>query len=396
MRILIFLIAASAFAQFSPPSGGGSGSGNVTGPSSSVSGDCASFSGTTGKIIQDAGAACGTSVANSEYASSSTPVVMNSSFCPAWLGTYTGSTAQTFRLIAPIAGCSMGIQNNTTAAMTIDATTNSVTLNGAVANGTIPACATPANGCPVVIIKANGTTSWDMSAAPYPLTLSGLATQSADTVVMNASGSTAAPTAVAMPTSGTNGCAGATNALIYNTSTHALGCNTIAGSGGTRSIQLGIGGYNNGGAGPYYAWDTSGTGVSSTNFSGGFYVWQIVLAGSGTPTLTRSFWLPSDYSSGLAIVVQANDSSGGGGNYRLDFGLQCQTSGSAFVSTFANTANTGTVAFTGFGALKTTTTSIATSGCSAGQQAIIQIKNTNSVTAQVGIADVMLTYTSAY
>lgn len=63
------------------------------------------------------------------------------------------------------------------------------------------------------------------------LPLSGLTTQSADTVVMNASGSSASPTAVAMPTSGTNGCAGTSNALTYNTSTHALGCNSISGGG---------------------------------------------------------------------------------------------------------------------------------------------------------------------
>ena len=61
------------------------------------------------------------------------------------------------------------------------------------------------------------------------LPLSGLTTQSADTVVMNATGSSASPTAVAMPTSGTNGCAGTSNALTYNTSTHALGCNSISG-----------------------------------------------------------------------------------------------------------------------------------------------------------------------
>jgi hypothetical protein len=64
------------------------------------------------------------------------------------------------------------------------------------------------------------------------LALSKLATQSADTVVMNATGSAAVPTAVAMPTGGTNGCAGASNAVTYNTSTHAFGCNTISGGSG--------------------------------------------------------------------------------------------------------------------------------------------------------------------
>lgn len=72
--------------------------------------------------------------------------------------------------------------------------------------------------------------------------LSSLATQAADTVVLNASGSTAAPTAVAMPTSGTNGCAGTSNALTYNTTTHALGCNSITGGTGKfyRDMLMGM------------------------------------------------------------------------------------------------------------------------------------------------------------
>lgn len=80
------------------------------------------------------------------------------------------------------------------------------------------------------------------NAAPSVLSvsavaLSDLATQSADTVLMNASGSSATPTAVAMPTSGTNGCAGTSNALTYNTTTHSLGCNSIAGGGGGGNYQ---------------------------------------------------------------------------------------------------------------------------------------------------------------
>jgi hypothetical protein len=98
---------------------------------------------------------------NSEYTSS---LVMNSSYCPSWLGTFTGSAALTFTLAAPVAGCMIGIQNNTTQPMTINVTTSVATLNGQSANGVIPACASPANGCQVVVIKANGVTSWDMSA----------------------------------------------------------------------------------------------------------------------------------------------------------------------------------------------------------------------------------------
>lgn len=60
----------------------------------------------------------------------------------------------------------------------------------------------------------------DLPAIP----LSGLATQAADTVVANASGSTAAPTAVTI-----GSCSTATSALTYNTTTHAFGCNSITG-----------------------------------------------------------------------------------------------------------------------------------------------------------------------
>lgn len=64
----------------------------------------------------------------------------------------------------------------------------------------------------------------NLGTADCPVALTVLAAQAADTAVMNASGSSAAPTAVPLPTTGTNGCAGASNALTYNNSTHAYGC----------------------------------------------------------------------------------------------------------------------------------------------------------------------------
>ena len=83
--------------------------------------------------------------------------------------------------------------------------------------------------------NASGNPSWsqvvnaDISASAA-IALSKLATQAADTLVMNASGGAAVPTAVAMPTSGTNGCSGTSNALTYNSSSHALDCNTSVGT----------------------------------------------------------------------------------------------------------------------------------------------------------------------
>lgn len=58
------------------------------------------------------------------------------------------------------------------------------------------------------------------------LPVGGIAAMSANTIPGNATGSSAIPTALAMPS-----CSGATNALIWTTST-GFGCNTIAGGGG--------------------------------------------------------------------------------------------------------------------------------------------------------------------
>lgn len=88
--------------------------------------------------------------------------------------------------------------------------------------------ASPSTNTVPVVTGANTVT---YEAVP----LTSLAAQSADTVVMNDTGGSASPTAVAMPTSGTDGCAGASNALTYNTTTHTLGCNSISGTGAAGS-----------------------------------------------------------------------------------------------------------------------------------------------------------------
>jgi hypothetical protein len=56
-------------------------------------------------------------------------------------------------------------------------------------------------------------------------TLAQLPTLAADSIYQNETGSTAAPTDVAIPS-----CSAGTSALTYNTTTHAWGCNTISGS----------------------------------------------------------------------------------------------------------------------------------------------------------------------
>lgn len=61
----------------------------------------------------------------------------------------------------------------------------------------------------------------------------GLAAIASDSVVANASGASAVPTAVSLPS-----CSGASDALAYNTTTHAFSCNTISGmSAATQAEQ---------------------------------------------------------------------------------------------------------------------------------------------------------------
>lgn len=119
----------------------------------------------------------------------------------------------------------------------------------------------------------------DLPAVP----LSGLATQAADTVVMNATGSTAVPTAVAIPS-----CSTGTSALIYNTSTHSWGCNSITGSGGssvssypfsyqTRVESIGLSFTNS--SGITVANTNSATTIVGSTFSGR----NVLLAGSMLP-----------------------------------------------------------------------------------------------------------------
>lgn len=88
-------------------------------------------------------------------------------------------------------------------------------LGNATASAALPTAVSIPN-CALGITYSSHAWSC-ITPATVPLALSNLATQAADTVVMNASGSVAAPAAVAMPNCATG--------LTYNTTTHALGCN---------------------------------------------------------------------------------------------------------------------------------------------------------------------------
>ncbi len=94
------------------------------------------------------------------------------------------------------------------------------------------------NAAEILKINAKGTATVDIGGtstggltvhnsftATGLVTLADLATQAADTAVVNATGGAASPTAVAI-----GSCSAASSALTYNTSTHAFGCNSISGT----------------------------------------------------------------------------------------------------------------------------------------------------------------------
>lgn len=130
------------------------------------------------------------------------------------------------------------LANSAAAAHTIWAS-GATTTNTVKGPATVPAtghlldCSTSSTAC--TLHDSGIATSSVLSA---PVALSSLATQAADTVVLNSTASTAAPTAVALPTTGTNGCAGTTDSLIYNTTSHALGCHQISAGAGTAVVNI--------------------------------------------------------------------------------------------------------------------------------------------------------------
>lgn len=179
-------------------------------------------------------------------------------------------------------------------------------------------------------------------------------------------------------------------------------CGGGGGGGGTRTLPLYMGGIVLNTGTPYMLWTTLGTGLSAgTVTNANNLTYAIEMANTGTPTMGINFWLPDDYSSGASIVVMSNDVSDDAASFKYNFGLVCQVSGSPYTSTLTNTATTGTLTFAALGFVNLlSTTSIATSGCVAGQNAQLSLARDNTVGGNtpgtIGIISVKLTYTSAY
>lgn len=134
-------------------------------------------------------------------------------------------------------------------------------------------------------------------------TLSQLATQAANTIVANVTGSTAAPTAAAAPSGGTSGCSGTTDAVIYTAGT-GFGCHQISGgvSGGT--VVPKSAGYT----------FVSGDNGSLFTFSGSSLTGTLA---STPPTMPWIIGIQNLNASALTIARNGNTINGGTANITL-------------------------------------------------------------------------------
>ncbi len=237
----------------------------------------------------------------------------------------------------------------------------------------------------------NGNTGADPTFGALPLAAH--ATQAADTMVANMTASTAAPTAVAIPTtahgvwlgegtgtapgitaagaadsifmgatsgtgadpgfqSGPGSCSGASNAVTYNTSTHAWGCNTIAGSGTINgAAQYDVPYYSasgtastlNGAAIAGFQYDsTSGAPAAATAAQLGtlINVAQYDLLVSGGTSAAPAGIAPGS-TSGVPLISQGSSSNPAYGTATVAGGGTGDTSVTAYAPVLGGTTTTG-------------------------------------------------------
>ena len=135
---------------------------------------------------------------------------------------------------------------------------------------------------------------------------------SADQMLANFSGSSGTAIGVSMPTSGTNGCAGAANALQYNTSTHALGCGSISAGAATLSSLTAATGANTLSSGDN---DQTWNWTQTTNGTIAFAIGENAAATNGTTTqyLHKITTLASSTTYPFAVATR-----GGADNIQVD------------------------------------------------------------------------------
>ena len=156
---------------------------------------------------------------------------------------------------------------NSSTASTVTATPTTSTVNGAATLTIQPTVTSGSPGC--AFFYGNNTNYIAADILPTNangrLALPNIAQVAADSLLMNITAGTASATAVSLDSlGGTNSCAGATNALTFNSSTHVFGCNTISSTGVSLSsitAATGANSINNGNNDQTWNWSLTSSGA---------------------------------------------------------------------------------------------------------------------------------------
>jgi len=177
------------------------------------------------------------------------------------------------------------VNNGSEAALVTTSSTDTLTNKTL----TSPTLVSPILGTPTSVTLTNGT----------GLPLSGHTSQAADTVVMNATGGSAAPAAVAMPTC-TSG------ADLYNTTTHAWSCVSTGGSSAAGMFSYTNASGQVAGSTTFY-YPLSGANSSSTNYYGEYAPLSAACSAKNLYVVTATPGQPA----GGSLVVTLMHSVGG-------------------------------------------------------------------------------------
>ena len=228
----------------------------------------------------------------------------------------------------------------------------------------------PTAGAVVASLALGHANTWTATQT-FPaasITLPKLATQAADSVVMNATGGTASPTAVVMPTCPTLG-----NADVYDPSTHTWTCNSLS-SGGVSSFT-GDGGLLNNSASTGAVTDTLANAPA-------YSIWQNQTSSSAAPGYSTGLTLgPTTSSTANINGVQTIFGAGGAtGNMTMEVGA---SGGSIAVKN--NSGTGGMIMLPGATATSTTQFSTRNWATTTSQVYTIQFKASAAVNAGAGV-----------
>lgn len=206
-----------------------------------TTGHCAQYD-VNGNIV-DAGSACATGgsvtsigLGNGLCSSTLNPITTTGTI--SWCQTLNTQTGASYAFQATDGGKVVTRANGSAMSDTLPQATGSFgsgwgtnVLNYGSACETITPATSTINGKPSLVLCAGQGASIISDGTNYAAII-GIPQVVADGILLNASGSTGIPTSVALPS-----CSGSTNALTYNISTHAPGCNTFAASATTNTTD---------------------------------------------------------------------------------------------------------------------------------------------------------------